>query len=159
VILVLLGTCAHGFERLAKAVEDFARQAREDVSIQLGWTSYRPAGVRSFDFVPHNELLSMIGKADLIIAHGGFATLGECLDFKKRIVAVPRKKEYGETLDSGLGQEEIVRQLEKEGKVIGVYDIRELPEAIERARVFQPPGGPHSHIPELVRRFARSVFS
>ena len=158
-ILVLLGTCAHGFERLAKAVEDFARQSREDVLIQMGCTSGRLAGVRSFDFVPHDELLSMIEKADLIIAHGGFATLGECLDFRKRIVAVPRKKEYGETLDSGLGQEEIVRQLEKEGKVIGVYDIRELPEAIERARVFQPPGGPHSHIPELVRRFVRSVFS
>ena len=158
-ILVLLGTCRHGFDRRGRAMEEYARQSGEEIRIQLGRTSYRPAGVAGFDFLPREDLLRMIERADLVICHGGFATLSDCLRLRKKIVAVPRRRDLGETLDSGLGQEEIVRELERLGKIIGVYDIRTLPQAVERARLSPVPGAASSEIPDLIGRYVKSLFA
>jgi len=157
-ILVLLGTCRQEFQRLARAVEDYSRLSGEDIHLQLGFTSYVPAGVTCYDFLFRERLFQMIEAAELVICHGGFATLCDCLERHKKIVAVPRKKELGESLDSGFGQEEIVRQLERTGRLVGVYDIRTLPEAIEEARRLpdQPMGS--SRIPELIEKYVSRLL-
>jgi hypothetical protein len=67
-------------------------------------------------------------------------------------VAVPRKPELQEAPDR---QEELVRELERLGRLIGVYEMAELPEAIRKARtaVFEP--GTRHQIPDLINRFIK----
>lgn len=157
-ILVLFGTPRGNFERLAKAVETYALSFQEEIIVQLGTTRYVPKGVKWFRFVSHESLKAYIQRAEVVVAHGGFATLGECLELRKRIVAVPRRNDFGESVDSGLGQLEIVRQFEAEGRLVAVYDEKELPQAIERARQMKPCFTSNTLIPGLVLDFVRSVL-
>jgi beta-1,4-N-acetylglucosaminyltransferase len=159
VILVLFGTNRFPFERLARGVEGLAARGPEDIVVQLGYTDYRPRGTRCFHFLPRAELLSLIRRADIVIAHGGFATLSDCLELGKKIIAVPRKNELGENKDSGRGQEEIVRRLEEGGKLVGVFDVVELPSALGRARRLNPGRDPVSDIPRLVLEFVTAVYA
>ena len=157
-ILVLFGTNRYPFDRLAKAVENLAENSPEEVIVQLGYTFYHPHHVKSFDFLPRQDLLSLISRADVVITHGGFATISDCLGLQKKIIAFPRRNDGVECYDSGSGQEEIVRQLEKEGKLVGVYDERDLPGALEKARLLNTCKASGTEIPNLILDFVKAIF-
>jgi len=156
-ILVLFGTNPYNFDRLAKAIEMYAQISGEEIVAQLGNTTYYPEGVKCFDFLPREELLSLIEQAEVVITQGGFGSILDCLERRKRIVAVPRKMELGECKDI-LGQEELVRELEKEGKLVGVYDVKDLPKMIEKARELQPKFELNTKIPNLVLVFIKTII-
>ena len=130
-ILVLLGTNPYSFCRLARAADDYAEKTGDDVLIQLGYTKYVPLNAKYVRFLGKNELIKNIEEADLVITQGGFGSIADCLNTGKRVVAVPRKPELREAPDR---QEELVRELEKLGRLIGVYEIEDLPEAIHKAK-------------------------
>jgi UDP-N-acetylglucosamine transferase subunit ALG13 len=90
-------------------------------------------------FLEKEEIFKKIEEADLIITQGGFGSIADCLKAGKKIVAVPRKPELKEAPDK---QEELVRELERLGRLVGVYEIDTLPEAIKKARLtdFQQSG-------------------
>lgn len=156
-ILVLFGTNPYSFDRLAKAIEKYAQVSGKEMVAQLGNTTYRPKGITCFNFIQHNELIALINKAELIITQGGFGSILDCLERKKRIVVVPRKRDFGECQDDGLGQEELTRALDKARKIVGVYYVENLPKAIEKARLLRPDFEPNTKIPQLVLDFVKSV--
>ena len=129
-ILVLLGTNPYSFSRLAKAVDAYAKGSGEEVFIQLGHTDYIPLYADYVRFLPKQALLERIKGADIVVTQGGFGAIGDCLLVGKKVVAAPRRPEFRESPDR---QEELVRELEGLGRLIAVYDIDDLPEAIERA--------------------------
>ena len=157
-ILVLFGTNPYSFDRLAKAIEDYAQISGKEIIAQLGYTIYRPRGVACFDFLPRDELLSLIDQAEAVITQGGCGSILDCLEHRKRIVVVPRNRDLKECRDSGLGQEEIVRKLDEEGKVVGVYDIKTLPTAMKKACMLQPKFELNTKIPNLVLDFIESII-
>lgn len=156
-ILVLFGTNPYSFDRLAKAIEDYAQLAAEEIIAQLGNTVYKPRGVECYGFVSRDKIFAFIEQAEIVITQGGFGSILDCLEHRKKVVAVPRKKDLGECKDVGLGQMEIVRKLEKEGRLIAVYDTKNLPMAIEKARLLRPDFEPNTKIPQLVLDFVKSV--
>lgn len=158
-ILVLFGTSPHDFSRLARAVEAHARTCDEEIVVQLGNTEYRPCGVECFDFLPHGELLELIGRSGVVITQGGFGSIADCLERGKRVVAVPRKQCLGECHHGGLGQEELVRQLDEQGRVVGVFDTGDLSSAIEKARGLDTFHEPNTKIANLVLEFVRSTIA
>jgi UDP-N-acetylglucosamine transferase subunit ALG13 len=151
-IVVLLGTNPYSFSRLAKAADAYAAQTREEVFIQLGHTDYLPEKAEFKDFLARGALLAKIEGAEVVVTQGGCGSIADCLRAGKRIVAVPRKPELKEAPDR---QEELVRELEKLGRLVGVYEIAELPEAIRKAKtaVFKP--GTQHQIPDLINRFIK----
>jgi UDP-N-acetylglucosamine transferase subunit ALG13 len=137
-ILVLLGTNPYSFSRLAKAADEYAGAYNQEMFIQLGNTrDYAPKKARYQRFLGKQDLLKKIEEADLVVTQGGFGSIADCLLAGKTVVAVPRKPELKEAPDK---QEELVRELEKLGRLIGVYEIENLPEAIKKAKLmdFQP---------------------
>ena len=82
-ILVLLGTNPYSFSRLIKAVDNYAANTGEKIIIQLGYSKLQPRNLHFFDFKSHDEILALIQSADLIIAHGGYGTVYDCLVQKK----------------------------------------------------------------------------
>jgi UDP-N-acetylglucosamine transferase subunit ALG13 len=151
-ILVLLGTNPYSFDRLVRAVDDYAPGCQEEIFIQLGHTSYIPRNSRYQRFLQKQEILEKISEARIVITQGGFGSIADCLRAGKRIVAVPRKPELKEAPDR---QEELVRELERLGRLVGVYEISELPEAIKKAKVavFKP--GTRHQIPDLINQFIK----
>ena len=105
-ILVLLGTQKQQFNRLLSYLEDI--DVKDDIIIQKGYTTYN-GKYKSFMF--DNNLNLIIKKSDIIITHGGIGSIMECLEFKKKVIVVPRLKKYNEHVDNH--QLEIVNSIKK----------------------------------------------
>ena len=104
-ILVIVGTNSFSFDRLIKAV-DLHVHTNHSIVMQLGVSRYVPANSNYFDYKDKKSIINLIQECDLVITHGGFGTMMDAVDLGKKIIAVPRKLEFGECLDN---QEELVR--------------------------------------------------
>lgn len=131
-ILVTVGTHSQPFDRLVIAADKYAAITDEDIIIQQGCSTYKCKNAKSFDFCPKEEMSKLIAEANIIIMQGGWGAMCEAIDKRKRIIAVPRI----EGVEHIHNQEQVVRKLEELGCVIGVYDIKNLPQAIELAKTY-----------------------
>jgi radical SAM protein with 4Fe4S-binding SPASM domain len=138
VILVLLGTNPYNFDRLIGAIDSYAQSSGEIIEIQLGNSVSLPIHAGFFKFLPKKELEQKIKAARLVIVHGGYGSIYDCLKLKKTIIAVPRKKDLNEALDPGFGQTELVQYLESKNRILALYDVEKLTEKIEEADLFEP---------------------
>ncbi len=137
-ILVLLGTNPYDFGRLIKTIDSYARDTDERIEIQMGYSVSLPKYANYFTFLPKDKLEEKIKSARLIITHGGYGSIYDCLKFKKNVIAVPRLKKHGEALDAGLGQTELVQYLEQKNRILAVYDVADLAQIIRQADSFNP---------------------
>ena len=135
-ILITVGTHYQPFERLVKAGDEYAATTDERVVIQRGFTPYECKHAESFDFCQKDKMSKLMEEADVLVMQGGWGALREAIDDGKRIVAVPRIEGVEHVHD----QEQVVRKLESEGCVLAVYDIKDLPAMIEKAKthIFKP---------------------
>ncbi len=130
-IFVTFGNVPIPFTRLASKIDELSSELTEEFIVQAGYTNYSFSRAVSTQFLSASEMSVYIDKASVVITHGGYGTISECLKKGKRIVAVPRLA--GEHNHS---QEELIRALEVQGFLIGVYNIAELEAAIDRAKSF-----------------------
>ncbi len=131
-IFASFGNVPKDFSRFARALDAFAGAAEEKVYVQYGYTLFSFRNAVGIQFLTHDELMDYIRKADVVVLQGGWGTISEALLLHKRIVAVPRRP----PLEHNHEQGDLIRKLEDLGCVIGVYDEKDLPEKIERARSF-----------------------
>lgn len=146
----MVGTGPDSFDRLIRPLDGLAGKHGWDVFIQLGHTRHEPLHCRFERFVERDRLLQMIESAELVITQGGYGSIRDALLFNKPIVAVPRYPDLHEAPDH---QDEMVRAMEEQGYLIGVYDVAQLEPAIERARKFVPAPRPASTIPGMLADF------
>ncbi len=149
-IAVLLGTNPYSFERLVRSIDTLAADNKWDVFIQLGNTSYEPSYCRYERFMEKDALVEIIRKSEFIICHGGFGSIRDGLAAEKVVVAVPRKPELNESPDY---QEELVQELESEGRILAVYEIENLFSVIEQARRFESSAKQINKIPQIIQEF------
>lgn len=149
-IVALVGTNPYSFDRMVRPLDEAAGRNGWDVFVQLGHTRYEPRHCKFERFLDRGRLLGLIEEAELLVTQGGFGSIREALQFTKPIVAVPRKPQLNESQDH---QEELVRELEAMGYVIGVYDASQLEGAIEKARTFIPASRKKSQIPHIIGKF------
>jgi len=132
-IFVTVGMHYQGFERLIKKMDEIAGKIDEEVVMQTGYTKYKPKNAKYFNFVKEDKkIMEYFKQARVIISHAGAGTLLNALSLGKPIIVVPRLKRYNEHIDDQ--QIELAEALSKEGKVIAVYDISVLAEAIDKAK-------------------------
>jgi beta-1,4-N-acetylglucosaminyltransferase len=136
VILVTVGNHNRPFFRLLKKIDQLARdETIKTVFAQIGCCEYEPEYYKYKRFVGFNTFLRLIEKSRFVITHAGAGTIMNILSAGKPAVVVPRLSRYGEhTNDHQLG---ITKALEKQGKIIPVYDIEKLDEAVIRAKTFK----------------------
>ena len=137
-ILVMLGTQNNSFHRLLEEIEKLINSGKiqEKVIVQAGHTKYKSKNMKIFSLIPLEELEELIEKADLIITHGGVGSIISSLKKGKKVIAVPRLHEYQEHVNNH--QKEIVETFDKKGYIIGIQDVKELNEAIEKSKDFIP---------------------
>ena len=114
-ILVLLGTQQHKFDRLLKIIDNIVD---EKVIVQIGNNDYdfKNNNVSKIDFFTEVELEEMYTSADILITHGGVGSILNGLKHEKKILALPRKKEYKEHVNDH--QQEIVNKLVKNNHIL-----------------------------------------
>lgn len=137
-ILVMLGTQKNDFSRLLKEIENCINNGtiQEEVIVQAGSTKYKTEKMQIFDLMAREELDKQKQEASLIITHGGVGSIVGALKMNKKVIAVPRLKQYGEHVNDH--QKQIVENFDTQGYIKGVFDIKDLEQAIKEIKNFEP---------------------
>ena len=153
-IFVSVGTYRTGFDRLIREVDRLAgNRILKNVIAQIGYTKYQPKFIKYKRFFSGSEMDKLIKKSSFLIVHGGTGTLSQGLRCKKKIIAVPRFKKYNELFNNH--QLEIVRLLESQKRILAVYNIKDLENAVKTISKFHPEKikCDKCRITEIVERF------
>ena len=134
-ILIKVGTQKSQFNRLLKYVDELVEKGviTEEVFAQTGASDYKPAHYAYKTFMPKPVMEEWNEKADIVITHGGTASIMESVRLGKKVIAVPRKAEFGEHIDDH--QKEIVQQLSDGGIIEACMEVEDLPQALENVRI------------------------
>ncbi len=153
-IFASLGTMDMPFVRMAKAVDEFAAMAKEEVVVQTGFTEYPYQHAKAFDFCTKDEMQQYIAQADILILQGGWGAISEAMEQHKRIVAIPRYNKTEHIHD----QFQLIRKLDSLGCVIGVFDEKNLLSAVERAKTFDFKQLQKGNAENIIRRKLQEWF-
>ena len=121
--------------------------------MQIGNSKDSPENCNWENFVAKDKMLQLIDEAEVVVCHGGFGSIRDTLAAGKTPVVVPRMPENGESIDH---QAEITEELEKANRVLAVYDINDLEDAIERAPLFKSEGVEPNQIPGIIQDYLDS---
>jgi UDP-N-acetylglucosamine transferase subunit ALG13 len=130
VILVSTGTNGKPFDRLLRAVSRL--ELDEELVLQLGPSSIRPAGARCFVSARFSEFSELITQARVVVTHGGVGSVLVALSSGKRPLVVPRLARYGEAVDDH--QLDFARKLDAAGLVTLVAEPDSLGPMLERSK-------------------------
>jgi UDP-N-acetylglucosamine transferase subunit ALG13 len=99
-VVVTVGTDHHPFTRLISWFDRWmARQGQQvDGVVQYG-TAAAPRFGSAVDYLDHPEFLRVAATAQIIVCHGGPATIAECRRLGHLPIVVPRRPELGEHVD------------------------------------------------------------
>jgi UDP-N-acetylglucosamine transferase subunit ALG13 len=96
----------------------------DDIFAQTGYSDYSPKNYKYKKFLNRDEFKEIMGKSDKVITHGGTGAIVGAVKQGKKVIAVPRLKEYGEHVDDH--QLQIVNQFKEMGFIDYVKDITEI---------------------------------
>jgi UDP-N-acetylglucosamine transferase subunit ALG13 len=114
-VLVLVGTDHHRFDRLIGWIDTWAADTGADVLVQFG-TSRPPQVAAGLPYLDWNKLQSELAEADVVVSHGGPATISEARKAGHLPVVVPRDPLQGEHIDQH--QQQFSRRLGASGLVV-----------------------------------------
>ena len=130
-IFVSVGTHEQGFDRLVMKMDELVENGviREEVYIQAGYTEYKPRFCK-YDALIDNRLMEEnVKNARIVITHAGPGSIMIPFTYNKIPIVVPRQYEFGEHVDDH--QVWFTKKLEEQGKILAVYDINDLKNAIQ----------------------------
>ncbi|MEM0360056.1 MAG: PssE/Cps14G family polysaccharide biosynthesis glycosyltransferase [Candidatus Diapherotrites archaeon] len=154
-VFVTLGTHPQQFNRLLEKI-DFLIEGKKliaEVFAQTGNSTYVPKNFGFRQFLSPEDFSLEFKKADIIISHGGAGAILNALEHKKPLIIVPRLKEFSEHTDDH--QIDLARALHERKKAIAVFDLDELPRAIEKAKRFKAEKESEKKL--LVKRIERFI--
>lgn len=138
--MLQFGTQDKQFDRLIIEIERLIESGiiKEKVVAQVGVSKYRPKldsdKIQVKDFTSPEEMKYFMENADLVITHGGVATIIEALNNGKKIIAVPRLKKYKEHVNDH--QLQIIESFNQKGYIIGTNGVEDIQEALNKAKDF-----------------------
>lgn len=134
----MLGTQNNSFHRLLEEIDRLIEigKINDEVIVQAGYTKYESQNMKIIDFVSNDEIEKLEQQADCIITHGGVGSIIGSIEKGKKVIAVPRLKQYGEHVNDH--QLDIVESFDKLGYIIGITDVSQLEKALKRVKEFEP---------------------
>lgn len=136
-ILVILGTQDKPFNRLLEAVEKQIENGiiKDKVIVQSGFTKYDSKTMEIFDLIPMKKFNQLVKEANLIITHGGVGSILGALRANKKVIAVPRDKQYKEHTNNH--QKQIVNKFEELGYILVCEDLSKLDKVLKEVNKFK----------------------
>lgn len=107
-IFVTVGTHQDPFDRLLDAVGRL--QVDEEIVVQYGHSTARPANATCVAFMPFDELRAHVSRARVVVTHAGVGSMMLAMSEGRRPVVMPRLAGHGEHVDDH--QLELARRME-----------------------------------------------
>ncbi|SBT38342.1 glycosyltransferase [Micromonospora auratinigra] len=148
-VLVAVGTDKHPFDRLVEWLRDWHAEVGTEVALTVQHGHTAPATVSgAVPFLGHDELQRAMADADLVVCHGGPATILEARRHGRLPIVVPRDPGRGEHVDDH--QQLFARRLGAAG-MVALCETREALLAALRTGVAEPGRYRVTDDPEAVR--------
>ena len=131
-IFITLGSQKFQFNRLLKAVDELCERGTieaADVFAQIGYSDYLPKNFNYKKFLDRDEFSKEMGKADIVITHGGTGAIIGAVKKGKKVIAVPRLAKYGEHVDDH--QLQLIKQFDDLNLICSCRDTKELETALD----------------------------
>jgi UDP-N-acetylglucosamine transferase subunit ALG13 len=84
------------FDRLVKAMDEWAGRSGACVTAQIGKTDFRPKNMEWRNFMESDEADRLIRESDLVAAHAGMGTILNRLQVGRPLVIMPRRAHLAE---------------------------------------------------------------
>ena len=135
-LFITLGSQKFQFNRLLKAVDDLIEKKciTMEVFAQTGYSDYIPKYYPYQPFLDRKVFEEWEEKADMILTHGGTGAIIGAVKKGKKVIAVPRLKNYHEHVDNH--QLQIIEQFTELGFIIPCQEISELSDCLKNAEHF-----------------------
>ena len=132
-IFVTVGSQKFQFDRLLKAVDELVAggTVHNGAFAQTGACTYVPQHMDHEAFIDREEFRARMDACDVVVTHGGTGAIIGAVKDGKKVIAMPRRAEFGEHVDDH--QAEIVRQFGEMGLIEPCMDPADLSEAYARA--------------------------
>lgn len=129
-IFVTVGSQKFQFNRLLKEIDRLIEEnkIKEEVFAQIGYSDYIPKNYKYKKFIDRDKFKEVMDKCDKVITHGGTGAIIDAVKLEKKVIAIPRLKNYGEHVDDH--QVQIVNQFEKLNLIMKIDDISDLNESL-----------------------------
>ena len=137
-ILVTLGTQDKSFKRLLDNIQEQIEKGniKDKVIVQAGCTNFKSKYMEIHDYLDMKTFNQYIKDCDYVITHGGVGSIIDSLKKNKKILVVPRKKEYDEHENDH--QIQITEKFTKMGYIISCNNTKDLISKIQELKTFQP---------------------
>ncbi len=89
-IYVTVGTYPLGFDRLIRALDFVSSEIDTHFVAQISGGKYQPKNIEYERYFEESKHFELINRSKLVIAHGGFGIIGDCLRMEKRLIVAPR---------------------------------------------------------------------
>lgn len=119
-----VGAHTQGFDRLIRALDQWAGSTTERVVIQTGNSRYEPQQAEWFRFASPDRIESLFRDARVVVTHAGSGSLIKALECGRSVLAVPRLASLSEHFDDH--QIELCEALERGGSIRTVSVISDL---------------------------------
>ena len=136
-IFVVLGTQHNSFERLLQEIEKLIKNKVivDKVIVQNGYTKYNSNYMEMYDYISKEKFDELLDESDLVITHGGVSTIVAAIKKGKKVIAVPRLKEYNEHVNNH--QKQIIETFSQQELIIGINEVSELEDALNKVSTFK----------------------
>lgn len=147
------------FDRLVQAVDEFfdTYDLDDEVFAQIGNSAYKPRHFEAVASLDKGEFDRRFRQASAIIGHAGMGTIMLAFDCGKPLLAMPRRKKYGEHVNDH--QVALADEFEALGHILVAHKASELAAKLTRLKSFSPQ--PRTASPEVVaeriRCFVQSI--
>ena len=133
-LFVVVGTQKFQLNRLLKAMDELVASGRlrEPVFAQIGNSDYVPEHYEFERFLPPEVFEEKIRHCDVLVTHGGVASIMSGVKNKKPVIVFPRLAAFGEHVDDH--QCEIAEAFAEAGYVCDCREADALAEVIESWR-------------------------
>lgn len=131
-IFVTLGSQKFQFNRLLKELDKLVNEGEitEEIFAQIGYSDYRPQNYKYKEFLDREEFCKVMQKADKVITHGGTGAIIGAVKSGKKVIAMPRLKQFNEHVDDH--QVEITSQFKNIGIIESEEDMKYLGELVKK---------------------------
>lgn len=125
-IFVTVGSQKFQFNRLLMKVDELVKKhlIEDKVFAQIGVCTYKPQYYEYVDFIDADHFSKLEDKMDIMITHGGTGAIVSAVKRRKKVIAVPRLKKYGEHIDDH--QIQILREFERMRIIKACYELNDL---------------------------------